>query len=116
ELSYHFLETEPSVRIQGAKFSIMPLFDISDFSAFNEEQKDAARLSLQSWSDVANIKFTEVDSMKKANITFGFFDYSSSDDYAFATLPNGQKTAYSWYHVKDQTFADNDIGVNGYAR
>ncbi|MDC9590637.1 serralysin family metalloprotease [Xenorhabdus sp. XENO-10] len=107
ELSYHFLESEPS---------IMPWFKISDFSDFNEEQQEAAKLSLQSWSDVANIKFTEVSSAKKANITFGFFDYSEVGDYAFATLPQGQKTAYTWYNAKSHTFVDNDIDVNGYAR
>ncbi|AOM42310.1 serralysin family metalloprotease [Xenorhabdus hominickii] len=107
ELSYHFLTSQPS---------IMPLFKISGFSAFNEEQKGAAKLSLQSWSDVANIKFTEVDSSKKANITFGFFDYSANKDYAFANLPQGQKTAYSWYNSESRTFIRNDIDVNGYAR
>ncbi|MDC9595649.1 serralysin family metalloprotease [Xenorhabdus anantnagensis] len=107
ELSYHFLESEPS---------IMPWFKISDFSSFNEEQQEAAKLSLQSWSDVAKIKFTEVSNANKANITFGFFDHSDVGDYAFATLPQGQKTAYTWYNAKNHTFVDNDIDVNGYAR
>ncbi|MDE9591216.1 serine 3-dehydrogenase, partial [Xenorhabdus bovienii] len=81
-LSYNFLESTPP---------IMPLFKISDFSAFNEEQKEAAKLSLQSWSDIANIKFTEVSSPSpnKANINFGFFDKSLNKDYAFANLPQG---------------------------
>ncbi|MBC8944107.1 MULTISPECIES: serralysin family metalloprotease [Xenorhabdus] len=108
ELSYHFLKTAPAL--------IMSKFGIAGFSAFNEEQKEAAKFSLQSWSDVANIKFTEVSSRSDANITFGFFDYSETDDYAFATLPRGQKTTYSWYHAKDETFKTNDIGVNGYGR
>ncbi|PHM59943.1 serralysin family metalloprotease [Xenorhabdus sp. KK7.4] len=107
ELTYHFLKTAPS---------IMPRFDISDFQAFNSEQKEAARLSLQSWSDVANIKFTEVSKLSDANITFGFFDYSASGDYAFATLPRGQNTTYSWYNAQNHTFKTNDIGVNGYGR
>ncbi|MDX7998774.1 matrixin family metalloprotease [Xenorhabdus sp. Reich] len=107
ELSYHFLQTAPSV---------MPLFDISGFSSFNNEQKEAARLSLQSWSDVANVKFTEVSKLSGANITFGFFDYSETGDYAFATLPRGQKLTYSWYNSESHTFKDNDIGVNGYGR
>ncbi|MBD1228830.1 serralysin family metalloprotease [Xenorhabdus griffiniae] len=107
ELSYHFMESKPA---------IMPLFKISGFSAFNEEQKEAAKLSLQSWSDVANIKFTEVSSVRKANITFGFFDHSDDGDYAFATLPQGQKTAFTWYDATSHTFTDNDIDVNGYAR
>ncbi|MCG3469822.1 serralysin family metalloprotease [Xenorhabdus bovienii] len=107
ELSYHFLESAPSV---------MPRFGIAGFSSFNDEQKEAARLSLQSWSDVANVKFNEVSSLSKANITFGFFDYSITDDYAFATLPKGQNTTYSWYSAESHTFIDNDIGVNGYGR
>ncbi|MBE8597438.1 serralysin family metalloprotease [Xenorhabdus sp. BG5] len=107
ELSYHFMESTPA---------IMPLFKISGFSAFNEEQKETAKFSLQAWSDVANIKFTEVSSARKANITFGFFDHSDDDDYAFATLPQGQKTAFTWYDATSHTFTDNDIDVNGYAR
>ncbi|MBD2781558.1 M10 family metallopeptidase [Xenorhabdus sp. 42] len=107
ELSYHFMESKPA---------IMPMFKIAGFSAFNEEQKEAAELSLQSWSDVANIKFTEVSKASKANITFGFFDYSASKDYAFSTLPQGQKTSYTWYNAQSHTFIDNDIDVNGYAR
>ncbi|CCW31579.1 serralysin family metalloprotease [Xenorhabdus nematophila] len=108
ELSYHFLKS--------ASDPLMRIFKVSGFSAFNEEQKDAAKLSLQSWSDVANIKFTEVSSIYKANITFGFFDKSVNKDYAFANLPQGQKMVYTWYNAKSHTFVDNDIDVNGYIR
>ncbi|MDR0219374.1 MAG: serralysin family metalloprotease [Enterobacteriaceae bacterium] len=107
ELNYHFLQTAPS---------IMSRFDISGFSTFNPEQKQSALLSLQSWSDVANIKFTEVSKLSDANITFGFFNHSNNGDYAFATLPRGQNTTYSWYNVQNYTFKINDIGVNGYGR
>ncbi|WP_237385907.1 serralysin family metalloprotease [Xenorhabdus sp. Sc-CR9] len=106
ELSYNFMESEPL---------FMPYFKIAGFSAFNEEHKEAAKLSLQSWSDVANIKFTE-GSLDKANVIFGFFDYSLNDDYAFAVLPQGQQTVYTWYHAKNHTFVNNDIDVNGYIR
>ncbi|PHM36934.1 alkaline metalloproteinase precursor [Xenorhabdus mauleonii] len=107
ELSYHFLKSAPA---------IMPRFNISGFSSFNEDQKEAARLSLQSWSDVANVKFTEANRLSDADITFGFFDYSKTGDYAFATLPRGQNKTYSWYNSDSGTFKQNDIGVNGYGR
>ncbi|SFU34974.1 serralysin family metalloprotease [Xenorhabdus koppenhoeferi] len=106
ELSYNFMESEPL---------FMPYFKITGFSAFNEEHEEAAKLSLQSWSDVANIKFTEA-SLNKANIIFGLFDHSLNNDYAFANLPQGQKTVYTWYNAKSHTFVDNDIDVNGYIR
>lgn len=56
---------------------------------FNEYQKDQARLSLQSWADVANITFTEVEAGRGeiyTNITFGYI----SDKYtqAYAWLPH----------------------------
>ncbi|NDK98392.1 serralysin [Photorhabdus bodei] len=107
QLTYNFLESEPDD---------MPWI-ISGFSAFNEEQKAAAKLSIQSWADVANIKFTETYDIKEANITFGFFDFSLTDDYAFAEMPNpGLKQVGTWYNAESRTFLKNDIGVNGYGR
>ncbi|HGM6668102.1 TPA: hypothetical protein ACKQC7_004867 [Serratia marcescens] len=43
-------------------------------SAFNADQQAQAKLSLQSWSDVANIQFVEVNGDQYSNITFGNID------------------------------------------
>ncbi|PQQ26896.1 serine 3-dehydrogenase [Photorhabdus luminescens] len=107
QLTYNFLESEPDD---------MP-WSIYGFSAFNEEQKAAAKLSIQSWTDVANIKFTETSDASKANITFGFFDFSLTGDYAFAEMPNpGLKQVGTWYNAASRTFLKNDIELNGYGR
>ena len=55
----------------------MSSMGISGFSSFNAEQREQAKLSLQSWSDVANITFSETSNTAAANIKFGLFDYSS---------------------------------------
>ncbi|WP_445495145.1 serralysin [Photorhabdus sp. SF281] len=107
QLTYSFLESKPEN---------MP-WHISEFSAFNEEQRAAAKLSIQSWSDVANINFTETTDSDKAHITFGFFDVSLRGSYAFAYLPSPEsKQSGTWYNLQSHTFSENDIGVNGYGR
>ncbi|WP_268794970.1 serralysin [Photorhabdus heterorhabditis] len=107
QLKYNFLESEPDN---------MP-WHISEFSAFNEAQKAAAKLSIQSWADVANINFVETSDVKEANITFGFFDESLTGSYAFAYLPTPDKTQLgTWYNATSRTFSNNDIDVNGYGR
>ncbi|EPU0812319.1 serralysin family metalloprotease [Morganella morganii] len=53
---------------------------------FNEYQKDQARLSLQSWADVANITFTEVEAGRGeiyTNITFGYISDKYTQAYAW---------------------------------
>ncbi|MBU3895651.1 serralysin family metalloprotease [Serratia rubidaea] len=52
-------------------------------SGFTPEQQAQAKLSLQSWSDVANIKFVEVSGDKYSNITFGNMDAPGTQAYAF---------------------------------
>ncbi|AMG68978.1 serralysin family metalloprotease [Morganella morganii] len=53
---------------------------------FNDYQKDQARLSLQSWADVANITFKEVDAGRGeiyTNITFGYINDKYTQAYAW---------------------------------
>ncbi|EML9903092.1 M10 family metallopeptidase [Morganella morganii] len=53
---------------------------------FNEYQKDQSRLSLQSWADVANITFTEVEAGRGeiyTNITFGYISDKYTQAYAW---------------------------------
>lgn len=60
-LSYSFWEQAPGN---------MSSMGIGGFSSFNEQQREQAKLSLQSWSDVANITFTETSDTQSANIKF----------------------------------------------
>ncbi|EIW7379216.1 M10 family metallopeptidase, partial [Salmonella enterica] len=65
-------------------------------SAFSQLQQTQAKLSLQSWSDVANIHFVEVGSGQNANITFGNIYAPKTQAYAY--LPySGSPSGESWY-------------------
>lgn len=44
---------------------------IEGFSEFSDQQKSQARLAVQSWSDLANIRITEVGAGESSNVTFG---------------------------------------------
>ncbi|EAX4319101.1 serralysin family metalloprotease [Salmonella enterica subsp. enterica serovar Richmond] len=57
-------------------------------SQFTSEQQAQAKLSLQSWSDVANIKFTEVSPDSHSNITFGNYNGTGQ---AHAISPRADK-------------------------
>ncbi|MGD8106304.1 M10 family metallopeptidase C-terminal domain-containing protein [Pantoea sp. FN0302] len=68
---------------------------------FNSEQQAAALKSLQSWADVANIKFTQVSS--GARLTFAnYTQYANgqqADDQAYAYLPGGSRAAGTmWFN------------------
>ncbi|HEI8868031.1 TPA: M10 family metallopeptidase [Serratia odorifera] len=88
-------------------------------SKFSAEQQQQAKLSLQSWADVANITFTEVSGSQKANITFGNYsqDRYGNTDYdsqAYAWLPgSGNVSGQSWYNINQSNIqhpASEDYG------
>jgi serralysin len=91
------------------KFSTTNVAGDTGLSKFSVEQQQQAKLSLQSWADVANITFTEVAASHKANITFGNYsqDYPGHNDYgtqAYAFLPGsvyqGQDlSGQTWYNI-----------------
>lgn len=69
--------------------------------AFNSEQRVAALQSLQSWADVANIKFTQVTS--GARLTFAnytqFANGQQANDQAYAYLPSANKAGGTmWFN------------------
>ncbi|MGQ8775258.1 serralysin family metalloprotease [Serratia sp. NA_112.1] len=85
-------------------------------SAFTAEQKAQAKLSLQSWADVANLKFVEVAPDQKSNITFGNYEGSGQ---AYAIKPfsgagndyRGHNTdGQSWFNI-NYDYADPSYGV-----
>lgn len=91
------------------KFSSTNVAGDTGLSKFSAEQQQQAKLSLQSWADVANITFTEVAAGQKANITFGNYSQDRPGHYdygtqAYAFLPNtiwqGQDLGgQTWYNV-----------------
>ncbi|MBN3080292.1 serralysin family metalloprotease [Pectobacterium jejuense] len=74
------------------------------FVKFNAAQTEQAKLSLQSWSDVANLTFTEVNPSQKATITFGNYTRDSSNrldnsTQAYGYMPGNHSAAGStWYN------------------
>ncbi|EBX9480069.1 M10 family metallopeptidase [Salmonella enterica subsp. enterica serovar Abony] len=85
-------------------------------SKFTPEQREQAKLSLQSWADVANLKFIEVSPDAHSNITFGNFE---GDGQAYAIKPQtgagndyrGHNTdGQSWYNI-NYDYADTSDGV-----
>lgn len=93
-------------------------------SAFNLEQQAQAKLSLQSWSDVANIKFVEVSGNQYSNITFGNIDAPLTQ--AYALLPHTTDygliiyddrgfdvSGQSWYSTADPQNLSPELGNYG---
>ncbi|KFX06974.1 serine 3-dehydrogenase [Pectobacterium betavasculorum] len=75
------------------------------FVKFNDAQIQQAKLSLQSWADVADLTFTEVNPVsEKATITFGNYTRDSSgqidnDTQAYGYMPGDYSAAGStWYN------------------
>jgi len=91
DLTYTFLTREPS------DFAAQ---DIFGFSEFGELQKQQAKLSLQSWADVANVTFTEAHSGGEGHLTFGNYSHGDDDSgVAFAYVPGSVFQGQSWYEV-----------------
>ncbi len=101
-LSYTFLTAKP------ADFNPA----LGTFSEFSALQKAQAVLALQSWSDVANVTFTDTPGGVDGQLTFG--NYSSfAGGAAFAYLPTGgSRDGQSWYMVNDQ-YPTNTTPDNG---
>ncbi|MEH2920299.1 serralysin family metalloprotease [Samsonia erythrinae] len=74
------------------------------FVKFNAAQIEQAKLALQSWSDVANITFTEVSPDQDATITFGNYTRNSrgqldNETQAYAYMPGEHPVAGSaWFN------------------
>ncbi|QDX30077.1 serralysin family metalloprotease [Dickeya poaceiphila] len=90
------------------------------FVKFNAEQVAQAKLALQSWSDLANLTFTEVTGNKSANITFGNYtrDASGNLDYgtqAYAYYPgNYQAAGSTWFNYNQSNI--RSPGAEEYGR
>lgn len=87
----------------------MSSMGISGFSSFNAEQREQAKLSLQSWSDVANITFSETSNTAAANIKFGLFDNSSRGSYAFAYNPDTSPSVAGQTGITPRTIPSSTI-------
>lgn len=91
----------------------------SGLSQFTTEQREQAKLSLQSWADVANINFIEVSPDARSNITFGNY---VGEGQAYALLPQsragndyrGYNTdGQSWYNSRNYENLHPELGNYG---
>jgi serralysin len=110
DLTYTFLTSASS--------STMNKHGISGFSQFNILQKAQAVLAMQSWSDVANITFTQKASGGDGHMTFGNYSAGQDGAAAFAYLPGTGKgyDGTSWYLTNDSYTPNKTPGLNNYGR
>ncbi|KPN90151.1 serralysin family metalloprotease [Pseudomonas nunensis] len=105
DLSYTFLTSKPA--------NYDPA--LGTFSEFSAQQKAQAVLSMQSWSDVANVTFSE-GAGGDGHMTFGNYS-NNTGGAAFAYLPQGsQHDGQSWYMINDQYQVNKTPDTNNYGR
>lgn len=105
DLSYTFLTSKPA--------NYNPA--LGTFGEFSTQQKAQAVLAMQSWSDVANVTFSEGVG-GDAHMTFGNYS-NNTGGAAFAYLPQGsQYDGQSWYMINDQYQVNKTPGTNNYGR
>jgi serralysin len=106
ELTYTFLTSKP------ANFDS----SLGTFSAFSALQQSQAKLSMQSWADVAKVTFTQAASGGDGHLTFGNYT-SENGGAAFAYLPgSGDYTGQSWYMINSSYQVNASPGTNNYGR
>ncbi len=89
---------------------------LGDFSEFSAQQKAQAILALQSWSDVANVTFTQSAAHGDGNLSFGNYNVSTGGA-AFAYLPSGSSyDGQSWYLINDQYQVNKTPDHGNYGR
>ncbi|MFJ2710256.1 serralysin family metalloprotease [Pseudomonas sp. NPDC087346] len=105
DLSYTFLTDKPAN--YNAK--------LGNFSEFSAQQKAQAVLAMQSWSDVANVTFSEGKG-GDGHMTFGNYDVSTGGA-AFAYLPSGSSyDGQSWYLINNQYQVNKTPDTSNYGR
>ncbi|EJM64500.1 M10 family metallopeptidase C-terminal domain-containing protein, partial [Pseudomonas sp. GM55] len=89
---------------------------LGDFSEFSAQQKAQAILALQSWSDVANVRFTQDAANGDGQLSFGNYNVSTGGA-AFAYLPSGSSyDGQSWYLINDQYQVNKTPDHGNYGR
>jgi serralysin len=72
-------------------------------------EKDAFRAALQTWSDVANIKFVEVFDFNAANLVNFTIDIPGSQELGFGGFPNPSNQVFQAFNIG---FPDYDALLN----
>ncbi|NWB26851.1 M10 family metallopeptidase C-terminal domain-containing protein [Pseudomonas gingeri] len=113
DIIYEFLSPQYGPRLAN-------LFDLDGFTPFNSQQQEQVRLSLQSWSDVANVNLRESFSGGgDGHLYFG--NYGAGDNAAGAAFNqnffgNSDQTAYVWVRADETSDINKTPDLNNYAR
>nr|WP_256262741.1 M10 family metallopeptidase C-terminal domain-containing protein [Pseudomonas gingeri] len=113
EITYEFLNTPYGPRLAN-------LFELDGFTPFNSQQQDQTRLSLQSWSDLANVSFRESPS-GGGDGHFYLGNYQASEEvdgtaFNLNFFGNSDQTAYVWVKASDTYTINKTPELNNYAR
>ena len=90
---------------------------LGTFSQFSALQKEQAKLSLESWADVAKVTFTEGPAARGDDGHMTFANFSASNGgAAFAYLPNSSRKGESWYLINKDYQVNKTPGEGNYGR
>jgi len=103
-VTYSFMESVPSYYSSG---------EVTDFSAFTDTMKAAARTALAAWANAATISFVEVDDTGDGGqIRFGANYQAASSGYAY--YPDNDTGGDIWIANNFSSTVDPEIGGFGY--
>ena len=90
---------------------------LGTFSQFSSLQKEQAKLSLESWADVAKVTFTEGPAARGGDGHMTFANFSASNGgAAFAYLPSSARKGESWYLINKDYAVNKTPGEGNYGR
>ena len=90
---------------------------LGTFSQFSSLQKEQAKLSLESWADVAKVTFTEGAAVRGGDGHMTFANFSASNGgAAFAYLPSSSRKGESWYLINKDYEVNKTPGEGNYGR
>ncbi|EHF08505.1 MULTISPECIES: serralysin family metalloprotease [Pseudomonas] len=103
-----------SFRTEASSLFEDPQVNMGDFVGFTEQQKAQARLSMQSWADIANVELSEAAEGVTGDLTLGGFTNSGMGTaFAFLPVTGGIYEGQAWFLNSDINL---DPGLNNYGR
>lgn len=119
--SWHDLNGDGSINLTYTFLTAPPVGyatrGLGTFSQFSSLQKEQAKLSLESWADVAKVTFTEGPAARGGDGHMTFANFSASNGgAAFAYLPNSARKGESWYLINKDYAVNKTPGEGNYGR
>ena len=119
--SWHDLNGDGVINLTYTFLTVPPVGyatrGLGTFSQFSSLQKDQAKLSLESWADVAKVTFTEGPAARGDDGHMTFANFSASNGgAAFAYLPSSSRKGESWYLINKDYEVNKTPGEGNYGR